>query len=343
MTRRAALGGVALSSMFTVLRPGAAHAAPSDTGAQVIAEEEVRARTLDLTIDTPSIPFMKPKVRLFLPRGWSKNAGRTWPVLYVYGGGGEGDYQGWDVMTDLKDWAAAWDVLVVMPEGGVAAGFTDWLRPRGGGVVNWETFHTTDVVQLVQRNYRGGTRRAVMGISSGGQGAVTYAARHKGLFKYVASFSGILHMTKPGIPTMMQLADLGSPTGASPEQKWGDPVKDRANWLTHDPYYLAPNLRGVGLYVSTGTTGRAGPLDASFADVLEQMGVAGAAQFQVVGGVGERLVGVTVKSFVARIRALGIPCRAHLYGDGMHNWAYWNREFHTAWPYLMKALGARKY
>ncbi|GAB2806936.1 alpha/beta hydrolase family protein [Actinocorallia aurea] len=330
--------------MLSAVRPGTAYAAPADTGATVVGEQEVRARTLDLTVATPSIPFMQCKIRIFTPLGWSKNAARTWPVLYVYGGGGEGgDYQGWDVMTDLKDYAAAWDVLVVMPEGGVSAGFTDWLRPKGGGVVNWETWHTSEVIQIIERNYRGGTDRAVMGISSGGQGAVTYAARHKGLFKYAASFSGILHMTKPGIPTMMELADMTSSTGATADQKWGDPVANRANWLAHDPYYLASNLRGVGLYLTTGTTGRPGPLDATWGDVLEDMGVVGGTQSQVVGGVGEALVGVTVKSFVARLKALGIPYTANIYGDGLHNWAYWNREFRSAWPHLMKALKAQKY
>lgn len=345
ITRRGAISTVALSSLITALRPGPAAAAPADTGATVVGEEMVRERTLDVTINTPAIPFMQPKARLLLPRGWSKNAKRTWPTLYVYGGGGEGDYQGWDVMTDIRDWAAKWDILVVMPEGGVGAGFTDWFNDGKGGPPKWETFHTTEVVQLMQRNYRAGSVRSVMGISSGGQGAVTYAARHRGLFRYAASFSGILHMTKPGISTMMALGDLGSGGKTSPTIKWGDPVRNRDNWLMHDPYYLAENLRGVGLYISSGTTGKPGPLDDKFGKVLEDRGfdLAAALQYQVVGGVGEQLVGVTVKSMVDRLKAMRIPVTAHVYGDGMHNWAYWNREFHLAWPLLMKSLGAKAY
>jgi S-formylglutathione hydrolase FrmB len=339
ITRRGAISTVALSSLVTVLRPGAASAAPADTGAKVVGEEMVRERTLDITLQTPCIPFMQPKVRILLPRGWSRNAARTWPTLYVYGGGGEGDYRGWDVMTDIAKVAAP-----VHVEGGVSAGFTDWFNAGKGGPPMWETFHTREVIQLMERNYRAGKVRAAMGISSGGQGAITYAARHKGLFRYAASYSGILHMTKPGISTLMALADMGSSVDTSPEIKWGHPVRNRDNWLLHDPYYLAGNLRGVGLYISSGTTGKAGPLDIRFQEVLEQQGnVAGALQYQVVGGVGEQICGVTSQSLVHRLRAMKIPVTAHLYGDGMHNWAYWNREYKLAWPKIMKALKARKY
>ncbi|GAA0968199.1 alpha/beta hydrolase family protein [Actinocorallia libanotica] len=344
ITRRGAISTVALSGLAAVLRPGSASAAPADTGAAVVNEQMVRDRVLDVTINTQALPFMQPKARLLLPRGWSKNAGRTWPTLYVYGGGGEGDYQGWDVMTDIGELAAKWDVLVVMPEGGVSAGFTDWYNAGKGGPPKWETFHTQEVVQLMERNFRAGNVRAAMGISSGGQGAITYAARHRGLFRYAASYSGLLHITKPGISTLMALADMNSSVETSPEIKWGDPVRNRDNWLMHDPYYLAGNLRGVGLYVSSGTTGKAGPLDAKFADVLQQQGgLAGALQYQVVGGVGEQLCGVTSKSLVDRLRAMKIPVTSHLYGDGMHNWAYWNREYRLAWPRIMKALNARAY
>ncbi|GAB3670615.1 alpha/beta hydrolase family protein [Actinocorallia lasiicapitis] len=330
--------------LVSVLQPAAARAAaPADTGAKVIQEQGVRDRVVDITIDTPSLTFMKPKARIFLPRGYSKTAKRKWPVLYVLGGGGAGDYQGWDVMTDLKDWAARYDALVVMPEGGQGSGFTNWYNGGKGGGPNWETFLVAEVPQLMERNYRASNARAIMGISSGGQGALTFAGRHPGYYKYAASFSGILHLTQPGLATVLAWTDIANGVQGGVKAKWGDPVKDRVNWMWHDPYVLAQNLRGTGLYISSGTTGKAGPLDAQWEELLKEKGLGDALQWRIIGGYGEAVVGSTVQSFATKLRAMGIPVTAHVYGDGLHNWAYWNREFHLAWPMIMKSIGAKQY
>ncbi|GAA3235200.1 alpha/beta hydrolase family protein [Actinocorallia longicatena] len=327
------------------LCPASAHAAvPADNGAKVIAEQKVRDRVWDLTISSPSLTFTKPKARVFTPAGYSKRSKKRWPVLYVYGGGTGGDYRGWDAMTDIKDYAARYDALVVLPEGGVGGGFTNWYNGGAGGGPNWETFLVGEVPQLLERNYRASASRAVMGISSGGQGAITFAGRHPGFFRYAASFSGILHLTQPGISTVLTFTDLANGVPGGVEKKWGDPVADRTNWMWHDPYVLAQNLRGTGLYVSAGTTGRPGPLDAKWEELLEEQGGLGEAlEWRIVGGYSEAVVGSTVRSMVRRLDALGIPVTAHVYGDGLHNWAYWNREFHLAWPLIMKAIGAKRY
>jgi len=102
------------------------------------------------------------------------------------------------------------------------------------------------------------------------------------------------------------------------------PGVDDANWRAHDPYALAPRLRGVGLFISSGTTGLPGPFDDSG---------------NVVGGVIEVPTGVTTIEFRGRLRDLGIPVTAHLYGPGTHPWPYWQREMTSAWPLMMSAIG----
>ena len=42
--------------------------------------------------------------------------------------------------------------------------------------------------------------------------------------------------------------------------------------------------------------------------------------------------------FVRRAQALGIPVQADLYGAGVHNWPYWQRELHRALPLLLGAM-----
>jgi S-formylglutathione hydrolase FrmB len=44
-------------------------------------------------------------------------------------------------------------------------------------------------------------------------------------------------------------------------------------------------------------------------------------------------------AFSSRLQILGIPARIDLYGPGTHNWPYWQRELHRAWPMLAGALG----
>jgi len=344
-----AVAGVSLAlGLFAtpaVAEPGPVPAgrAPADSGAKITDEQWVDERTLDITIDTPGIAHMDPQARILLPDGWSEDAARTWPVLYVLSGGPD-PYTIWTEKTDIAKTAQGDDVIVVMPDSGKGGGFVDWYNRGRGGSPKWETFHTKELTQLIERNFRGNTNRAIMGLSSGGSGALMYATRNPGFYKYVASYSGIAHVTKPGVPTIMLLSDVidGSTENADPYGKLGDPLWDRWNWLEHDPYVNAKNLRGSGVYLSSGTTGRVGELDLTPQEVYEQKegDLVEVAKAYVAGSVSEKLIGITNEDLAARLKAMNIPATVHLYGDGLHSWPWWNREYKLAWPLIMKALGA---
>ena len=49
-------------------------------------------------------------------------------------------------------------------------------------------------------------------------------------------------------------------------------------------------------------------------------------------------MGAETRAFVRRAQALGIPVRADLYGAGIHDWPYWQRELHRALPMLLGAI-----
>ncbi|MET8883754.1 alpha/beta hydrolase-fold protein [Streptomyces rubiginosohelvolus] len=67
-------------------------------------------------------------------------------------------------------------------------------RPRhDGGAPRVETFHLGEVRPMLERFYGAGNRRVAAGESQGGFGALGYAARHPGLFRAVAGFSGHVH------------------------------------------------------------------------------------------------------------------------------------------------------
>jgi S-formylglutathione hydrolase FrmB len=315
---------VATITLGAVVPAGAVAAQPglraADDGARIVSQEWLDASTFDITIDSPAIGSQQ-KVRVLVPRGWTARSARTWPVVYAFHGGRD-TYLSWTRDSDIETVASNDDVMVVMPEGDDGS-YADWWNYGQGGIPRWETFHMSEVRQLVERNYHAGAARACMGNSSGGQGCVTYAARNPGVFRYGASFSGILSLRSPGIPTLLMTTNLLNLS--DPFRVWGIPGVDDANWRAHDPVALADRLRGTGLFISSGTTGLPGPLD----DMTT-----------IVGGPIEAVVGTTNTAFRNRLEELAIPVTAHLYGPGTHSWRYWQRELDSAWPLLMSAIGA---
>lgn len=286
---------------------------------------------MDLTIDSRAVAKAV-TVRVQVPRGWQPDATGTWPVVFALGGGDATDTQTiWTDRTGIAQVAAGWNVLLVMPDPS-PAGFTDWFNYGAFGTPAWETFHTLELRQLIERNLHGSDQRAVIGVSSGGHGALTMAGRHPGMFKFAASYSGPLNITLPGVDAQLVLLNLSN---GDPFRVFGIPYLNYANWQANNPYDLVGKLRGVSLFVSSGTTGNHGPLDPdmSFPDAVAA---------RLVGGASEQIVGLTNISFISHAQSLGIPVTTDLYGDGWHQWAYWDREMKRSWPQAMQAIGATK-
>lgn len=296
----------------------------ADDGAAITVVKRVGTRAFDFTVRSPALGSSQ-RVRVLVPKAWHTGSKRTWPVVYAFHGGRD-SYTSWTRSSDIAKLAAGYATMVVMPEGANGS-YTDWYNHGKGGTPKWETFHTLEVRQLVERNFHAGDSRAAIGLSSGAQGAITYAARHPGMFKYAASYSGVLSMLQLGIPTLLIYTNSGN--GADPYAIWGDPIVDRANWEAHDPATLLPKLRGVGLYVSSGN-GQAGPLDDPNKAVWD------------IGYLSETQVYRTSQDFVAKAKELGIPVTADFYGNGSHSWPYWKRESRADWPAIMSAIGAAK-
>ncbi|MCF6476186.1 esterase family protein [Nonomuraea sp. MG754425] len=290
--------------------------------ARVVRERRLDARTLDVLISSRAVGRLLP-VRLLLPKGWSKSAKRTWPVLYLLHGGAD-DYTSWTRRTDVAAYTAGLDAIVVMPEAGRAGNYSDWHNGGRGGPPAWATFHTDEVRRLLEVGYRAGTRRAIAGLSMGAYGAVKYAARYRGMFRFAGAYSGILATRLPGIPAVIMNAQAGEKQ--NPLALWGDPERDRRVWAANDPLALVANLKGVSLYLSSGTNSFNGPLDPPGSPWHP-------------AHLGEPLSAYTGRALSERLKRLGIPHTLHLYGNGTHTWPYWIREFKTSYPMIRKALG----
>ncbi|MFB4320040.1 alpha/beta hydrolase [Actinomadura sp. 21ATH] len=322
----AALGA---SAPAVTALPAAASAGfkKADGGAAITAYRWLnKGKTaFDFTVKSPALGSSQ-NVRVLVPKGWKYGSQQSWPVVYAFHGGDD-EWVSWTRSTDIEQLASKWGVMVVMPEGANGS-YTNWWNGGKGGTPRWEDFHLQEVRQLVERNYNAGGSRATMGVSSGAQGACSYPGRAPGMFRYAACFSGVLSMRHPGIPSLLMFINSGN--GNDPYAIWGLPWIDKANWDAHDPLQLLPRMKGTRFYVSSGTTGEPGPLDSQNLAPWD------------IGLLSERAIGPTVQAFAREARAQGVPVTAHIYGDGRHAWRYWKREMHTAWPSMMKTLGAKR-
>jgi len=268
--------------------------------ATVVDVAEVDERIRDLTIESPAVGTKS--VRLILPDRFDEEPERSWPVLYLLHGQG-GSHLDWTMDTSIATTLSEeLDVLLVMPDAG-AGYYSDWWNEGEGGPPMWETFHIDELLPLLEADWRAGERRALAGVSMGGFGAMSYAARHPDLFAGAASFSGVLD-------------PFGSDWQYDPAL-WGSKEEQADIWRAHDPVTLAPALADTQLYVWYG-------------DGAEE------SDGPVVDGL-EAYLSPHSAAFVDRIRGLGIDATVES-GPGVHGWASWDEAVLSALPVLRSAL-----
>ncbi|MFB6548397.1 alpha/beta hydrolase [Streptomyces sp. NPDC056405] len=325
-TRTLLVLSVLLSVLLATVTPTAPALAAGETstpGAEVVAVTQVAERQVDLTVRSPALGGRTVNVRLLTPDGWNPHDRRHrqhWPTLWLLHGCC-GDYTSWTAMTDVAETESLRDVLVVMPEAGWNGWYSDWWNHGEGGDPAWETFHTVELRRLLERDWGAGDNRVVAGLSMGGQGALLYAARHPGMFKATAAYSGSAH---PLLNDESVNRILGFFAGQNndPLRVWGDPIAQRRIWEAHDPFHLAKRLRSIPVYLSCGD-GTAGPLDQpGSTSALE-------ADFNRQN-----------HALAAELKRVGARhVTTNFYGPGTHAWPYWERELHASLPMLLSALG----
>ena len=181
-------GGVALACLALALAEPSvpAQAAPAD--ARIVSEQRIDARLRELTVAAPALGT-RTKVRVLLPDGYRAGDDRRYPVLYLLHGAG-GDETDWTDDGAAARATAGKPLIVVMPDGGKAGWYTDWSNDGAGGPPAWERYHVRELVPLVDQRFRtipARRGRAIAGLSMGGFGAFSYAARHPDLFTAAAS------------------------------------------------------------------------------------------------------------------------------------------------------------
>jgi len=226
---------IVIGSLAGTVSGGAAQDQVGDAVVRVTDVEVLDERTRDLTIDSPSVGTQK--VRLLLPVRFEDEPETRWPVLYLLHGAWD-DYTSWTRETDVADLTADLDLLVVMPEASEGGWYSDWWNSGEGGPPMWETFHLTELREILEQDWRADDRRVIAGLSMGGFGAMSYAARHPELFSAAASFSGVLDPFGSDFREDLAL--------------WGDKIDQAEIWAAHDPVSLAPALEELPLLKDLG-------------------------------------------------------------------------------------------
>ncbi|MFD4405020.1 alpha/beta hydrolase-fold protein [Nocardia sp. NPDC058499] len=232
-----------------------------------------------------------PRVNVLLPDGY-RTSGLSYPVLYLFHGGGvDQDFRAFDFLG-IRDLTAGKPIIVVMPDGGHAGWYSNpvnsFVGPR-----NWETFHIAQLLPWMDANFRTFAEydgRAVSGFSMGGFGALKYTAKYSGHFASVSSHSGPASLRRD-FGLVVHWANLSS---AAVElgggTVYGAPFWNQARVTADNPVQRVDSYRNRRIFLVAGTS--PSPVD-WFDSVNESEVLAGQREFR------------------ARLGDAGIPHEAH--------------------------------
>ena len=151
-------------------------------------------------VDTIAVysPSMKKtlKAAISFPSGYENGESR-YPVVYLLHGG-SGAFSDWHQKVTEKgivnQMAEEHKVLIVTPGVGPASYYYD--SPLLD-TVRYETYMIQELIPFIDKNYRTLAQkesRAITGLSMGGHGAITLAAKHPTLFIAAGSMSGVMNI-----------------------------------------------------------------------------------------------------------------------------------------------------
>src|SRR5262245_41480602 len=327
------------AALLTILTAIAARAATAGAeladlrdghGIHVESARQLDPRQLDVQVSTAAL--QRPvDVRTSLPAAYADNPERRYPVLYPFHGT-SGRPSDWINFGNAEQTTAGLPLIVVLPDAGFdgdgGGWFTNWYNGGAGGQPMWETFHIDQVVPWVDANLRtirSCAGRAIAGLSQGGFGALSYAARHPDLFTSVAAFSGGCEIDRDpeAIPVATSIIEFTASVldGAAPAAMLGPRATQQLNLQAAGPARMGPNVRGMKPPLWPGNSDP-GPLDHGPPDPA-----ASAIEMITFGA---------TRLFHGHLEDAGIPSTYVSYGAGTHTFPYWARDLEQYVGSLMR-------
>ncbi|TSE02163.1 esterase family protein [Skermania sp. ID1734] len=256
------------------------------------------------------------------------------PVLYLLNGGGGGeDGAIWQNQTNVMPWLADKKVNVVTPIGGAYSYYTDWIRPDPVlGVNEWKTFLTEELPPIINAALGTNGKNSIAGLSMSGTSVLQLPEQAPGLYESAAAYSGCAQTSDPLGQAAVRFLVEGRGRGNT-DNMWGPPTDPL--WRENDPVIHADKLRGVTLYISSGS-GLPGKYDVGPQADPGPDGIV--AQITVGGGI-EAVTRVCSLNLQKRLNELDIPATYNFPPSGTHSWKYWQDDLKDSWPVISAPLG----
>ncbi|WP_235916486.1 alpha/beta hydrolase [Antrihabitans cavernicola] len=262
------------------------------------------------------------------------------PSLYLLNGGGGGvDDASWQLRTNALQFLADKNINVVAPIGGPWSYYADWRAPDPVlGVNKWKTYLTEELPPIMDAALGANGKNSIAGLSTSGTSVLALAESAPSLYKSVAAYSGCAQISDPIGQEFVRLS-VETYGGGNINNLYGAP--NDPMWAANDPLVNAEKLRGIALYVSSGS-GLPGPHETlTDPHLLVQNGNAPAslANQVIVGGVIEAAVNYCSHNLQNKLNQIGIPATYSFPPTGTHSWGYWEDDLKNSWPVIAGPLG----
>lgn len=167
------------------------------------------------TIMVPSKHLEKPmRVTVLVPEAAAEH--RDLPTVYLLNGYG-GDYRSWThIRPDLGHYADHYGMVMVLPSGRNSWYWNSYTNPK----MQMESFFVEDLVPYINAHYPvtdNPRKRAITGLSMGGQGGLYLGTRHPDIWGNIGSTSGGVDI-RP-FPTRWSMAENLGPY-AENKERW---------------------------------------------------------------------------------------------------------------------------
>jgi len=233
---------------------------------------------------------------VYLPKSYSTNPDKKYPVLYLLHGGG-GSHKDWPQQGSLVgaanqiiDANDATEMIVVCPEAG--KNLMNYFNSPGW---LYEDYFFQELIPFIESNYRvkaDKKHRAIAGLSMGGGGTIVYASHHPEMF--CAAYAMSAYLYRQNLPFL----------------NFNDPVQKKVHQLVDDnncvKFVLNASKDKIEAMKTVSWFVDCGDDDFTFKPNLE---------------------------FILAMQSAGVPMQVRI-RDGAHTWEYWHSALYIALPFV---------